>query len=153
MNFHCLQNYRKIVRPKVKFFEPVPQLGLLPTGTSPNRHFPQPSLFDFFCAIQNLSPPTACFWTGTGTPNFGRNPPKVLKVRVSWDFQSGLCARFENFASSNIWPHRTFNLVLASAHLYLIQCSNWFHQNRGREINETLYLSADIKCFFEIFQN
>ena len=37
-----------IVRPRVKFLNPVPQLAHSPTGTSPN--------WQFFCAIENLSP-------------------------------------------------------------------------------------------------
>ena len=38
---------KNIVRPKVKFFEPVPQRALPPFGTSPNWHF-----LKFFCAIE-----------------------------------------------------------------------------------------------------
>ena len=45
LNFNRLQNWRKIVRPRVKFFEPVPKLAHPPTRTSststfPNWHFP-----------------------------------------------------------------------------------------------------------------
>ena len=57
----------KIVRQRVKFFEPVPQLALLQLalswiGISSNWHFPQLEIFAIFCGIENLSPPT------TGTP-------------------------------------------------------------------------------------
>ena len=44
---------------------PVPQLALLPSGTFLNLHFPQLALpkltffANYFCAIKNLSPPTA----------------------------------------------------------------------------------------------
>lgn len=53
---------KKIVRLRVKFFEPVPQLAHLSTCTFPNWHFPQLELFAIFVSsIENLSPPT----TGT----------------------------------------------------------------------------------------
>ena len=60
LNFYRLQNRRKIVCLRVKFFEPVPQLAHLSTCTFPNWHFPQLELFAIFvCSIENLSPPTA----------------------------------------------------------------------------------------------
>ena len=66
LNFYRLQNWKKVVRPRVKFLSPnwhFPQLALPPTSTSPNWHFPQLALFwTFCCAIENLSPLTA------GTP-------------------------------------------------------------------------------------
>ena len=57
LNFYRLQSWRKIVRPRVKFFEPVPQLAFPPSGTSLNWHVPQLTLpptgiFVFFVPLK-----------------------------------------------------------------------------------------------------
>ena len=43
MNFYRLRKWKKIVRPRVKLAL-VPKLAPLPTGTSPNWHFPHMAL-------------------------------------------------------------------------------------------------------------
>ena len=56
LNFDRLQNWKKIVRPRVKFFEPIPLLALHPTGTFPNWYLPQLALLRFLCHWEFWSP-------------------------------------------------------------------------------------------------
>ena len=51
VEFFRLKSLRKIVRTRVKFFEPVPQLGHPSTGTSLNLNFPQLALFANFFVL------------------------------------------------------------------------------------------------------
>ena len=85
LNFYRLQNWKKIVRRRVKFFEPVPQLALHLTGTPPNWHFPLLTLSPTGISLKWNFPKLALPQTGTsgnfaGTPRWSEEMERAIWV-------------------------------------------------------------------------